>query len=315
MRLAHGKSGSLKKRFNSSLGFLTYWLAGLALVLVFGGLLVGQGMEQFQIRADEHLREEVRIIGAEEGVRCRLPVWNAALDCLKKVQPSMRMRISERRREYDDLVAQQTSAHWTALMGFTALLGLLVSAGGILLVFRTFEETKRTADEAMRAADVAEASRQAYVEAERGLVVVLAATGGPTNIETWAEAGSTIDYNASITVKNLGPAMARSTEIIYWICDTPGRTSGAGQQWVAHEILKTDQSKEFVWTFPDLAVAVPLFISGFLRYRTLSLTDCRTHFHIRIDREEVDEARTILKNKLDIKPGHWISDYRDPEDT
>ena len=69
----------------------------------------------------------------------------------------------ENARKEQDLVAQQTTAVWTFVMGCTAIIGMAISVVGVLLVWTTFRETKAANRIAMKAS--ARASRQASASA------------------------------------------------------------------------------------------------------------------------------------------------------
>ena len=71
-------------------------------------------------------------------------------NCIKKAVSEYRLKVRDNDREYRDLVAQQTSALWTGIMGIAALIGIALSALGVALVWTTFQETKRTNLIAMR---------------------------------------------------------------------------------------------------------------------------------------------------------------------
>ena len=70
--------------------------------------------------------------------------------CLASAVDEYALKTRDNQREYDDLVAQRTSALWASIMGVAALLGMLLSAVGVLLVWTTFQETKQTNQISMR---------------------------------------------------------------------------------------------------------------------------------------------------------------------
>lgn len=61
----------------------------------------------------------------------------------------------EGQRKEQDLAAQKVTAWWTKIMGVAALIGMALSAVGVWLVKTTFEETRRSADAAVRAVEAA----------------------------------------------------------------------------------------------------------------------------------------------------------------
>jgi hypothetical protein len=60
-------------------------------------------------------------------------------DCVSKANNEYR----ENERKEQDLVAQQTTAVWTFLMGGAAIVGMMLSALGVYLVYTTFDETRK----------------------------------------------------------------------------------------------------------------------------------------------------------------------------
>lgn len=65
-----------------------------------------------------------------------------------------------------DLKAQLVTSAWTKQMGIAAMVGMAVSIFGVGLVFVTFRETRRNADEARR-------SVEAFIDAERARIAVV----------------------------------------------------------------------------------------------------------------------------------------------
>jgi hypothetical protein len=66
-----------------------------------------------------------------------LPIFNQ-IDCIAKHEADAR----EYQRSEQDLVSQRVTALWTVLMGGAAIIGMMLSAVGIILVWTTFRETR-----------------------------------------------------------------------------------------------------------------------------------------------------------------------------
>ena len=130
----------------------------LALVILVYGLRV-------QIRYDEEAHREAQDYAKHAARQVFEPCRTVALakldECLSRAQTEYYIQRNDNRRDYADLVAQQRSALWTSIMGVTAIVGLTASIIGVWLVYATFRETRRTADEARRSAD-------AFIANERG---------------------------------------------------------------------------------------------------------------------------------------------------
>lgn len=84
---------------------------------------------------------------------CNVIPSGETADCIRKAVSEYRFKARDNQREYSDLVAQQTSSLWTAIMGMAALIGMILSAIGVALVWRTFRETKASNQIAQRAFD------------------------------------------------------------------------------------------------------------------------------------------------------------------
>lgn len=106
---------------------------------------------------------------------CEAAKANSKYDCLYSAEEEYR----EIERSERDLVAQETTAGWTFIMSAAALLGVLLSGGGVVLVWTTFGETRRT-NEITR--EIGEAQVRAYLsvvdatlvsDASREVVVVM----------------------------------------------------------------------------------------------------------------------------------------------
>ncbi len=69
-------------------------------------------------------------------------------DCVDQANEAAR----EGQRKEQDLAAQNVTAWWTKVMGFAALIGMVLSAVGVWLVKTTFEETRKSNQIALQAA-------------------------------------------------------------------------------------------------------------------------------------------------------------------
>jgi hypothetical protein len=70
---------------------------------------------------------------------CLMLVTSSQTDCIGKANNEHR----ENERKEQDLIAQQTTAIWTFLMGCAAIIGMALSALGVYLVWITFRETRK----------------------------------------------------------------------------------------------------------------------------------------------------------------------------
>lgn len=74
--------------------------------------------------------------------KCGVIANQAATDCAREINNAAR---AEQRQEYD-LAAQETTAIWTAVMGWVAAFGVALSGLGVYLIWTTFRETQRAAN-------------------------------------------------------------------------------------------------------------------------------------------------------------------------
>ena len=92
--------------------------------------------------SDQRSREHAKHANEQIAQACR-GVPNAQLvGCFAEARVRSELQKQQYRHDEADLVAQQTSALWTGVMGIAALIGMALSAVGVALVFFTFRETK-----------------------------------------------------------------------------------------------------------------------------------------------------------------------------
>jgi hypothetical protein len=76
------------------------------------------------------------------------PAYDACIRLPLESQPNCVANASgeyrENERKEQDLIAQQTTAVWTFLMGLAAIVGVAMSALGVYLVWTTFRETRKS---------------------------------------------------------------------------------------------------------------------------------------------------------------------------
>lgn len=119
-------------------------LAGLAIAaaLVFGVATINYGVSRdamYKRQADEHSRVNAAYTDNQIRLSC-FPLSSVReTECIQNEREEYRRD----RREELDLVAQRMSANWARLMGGAAVLGMVLSAIGIILVWITFRATKR----------------------------------------------------------------------------------------------------------------------------------------------------------------------------
>jgi hypothetical protein len=155
-------------RDDQSKGRLIIAAVGSAILLV-----VGLGAILFGLSKQAEYERTSYERSAEYAAYTYGPAYNACIrlpppdqkDCIAKAKQEW----SENTRGERDLVAQQVMSVWTFLMGCAAIVGMILSAVGVALVYSTFQETKRTADAAIDASEAtAESNRLAKVSFKAG---------------------------------------------------------------------------------------------------------------------------------------------------
>ena len=270
------------------------WAVGV-LGLALAAFSVGFGLsEQRRYFKEAHQAgsEYARYAADQAGQSCRVLADPEQSKCLTDAEREYEMKRRDNRRDYADLVAQQTSALWTSIMGVAAVTGMMLSVVGVWLVFATFRETRRTADEAWRGANEANLSRLSFIERERAhlnfnrasvslghpgrLSVILNFSNDGTGMaeidaaafewwegETWPDGG--LDFAEGLQVKIAG--------------DTNG-----------HLIVG-----------PSEPVRCPALLLGFVRYRTLTIEGCRAHFCLSIDASDTSHGEApYVATKIEL---------------
>lgn len=124
-------------------------IAGLALILA----LISAGLYyQAEYAHESNARADNYAKHASDQIEqaCVGIVRTEKAQCLRKAITEYRKQADDNRRDYNDLTAQRTSALWTQIMGIAALIGMGLSVVGVVLVWTTFRETKRSSDAAVK---------------------------------------------------------------------------------------------------------------------------------------------------------------------
>lgn len=151
-------------------GYRRYLVAVAGLALLVAGVWYGLSRQaEYEEQAANRHSDYARSASYQIEQVCPAGVPDPAT-CIEKAQSEYDLKDRDNEREYADLAAQQTSALWTSLMGVAALVGMFLSAVGIGLVWTTFRETKRTADAAFHANEIARISNERQLRAYVGVV-------------------------------------------------------------------------------------------------------------------------------------------------
>lgn len=163
-----------------------------------------------------------------------------------------------------DIASQQLWAGWLQTLG--GFLTLAAAAGAAIYARDAAKESRRSANEA-------EASHKSFIAGERGHLLFINSHAGET-------AGK---LEIILNLKNSGKSVAEIDGISYGYSGDglwPNALDlGEGLQVkISYDEMKSVSIKE---TMP---VQFPAIIAGYVRYSTLTLKDCRTHFILHLDR-------------------------------
>lgn len=173
----------------------------------------------------------------------------------------------ERERNERDLEAQLVTSAWTRGMGLAAIIAMVVGIAGVGLVYFTFQETRRTADEARR-------NVEAFMDAERARIHVV------TPEFSDLEDGEIPQLHLELKLANFGRSPCKVTKV----------------EWaVLEDIVWHHDFLEVGYSGRDLNVVIPPdtqphkvadlqipfgkpYVGGHVIYDTQFKSDCRTHF-------------------------------------
>ena len=175
-------------------------IVGIGILAFLGGWGLDR-QANYQKQAAERHAEYTADAANEMKQACRVTVAAEIKNCLLKAISEYRLKSRDNERDYSDLVAQQTSSLWTAIMGVAALIGMILSAIGVALVWITFRETKSSNEIAQKAFDYQ----------VRPWIKVRQEIGRPTFTD------SDISVTLEITCINVGSSPANRVSILSFI--------------------------------------------------------------------------------------------------
>lgn len=144
------RGGKPEAVVNGVIGLLAIAAAGLLVVLL------SEPSDRYERSASDHSDKYAHDAERQKATRCRIGSLSDRADCVNEANQSARAN----QRAEQELAAQQVAAWWTKVTGGVAVFGVVLSAFGVFLVWRTFRAT-REANEIAR--EVGEAQAMAYV--------------------------------------------------------------------------------------------------------------------------------------------------------
>jgi hypothetical protein len=145
---------------------VTNAFVGIAAIILSALVIVGLAWESsgYEREAADRAAHYARNAEGQIAARCRVRIARDHADCVEEAKQTAR----EYQRKEQDLAAQWVTAWWTKITGAAAVFGVILSAFGVFLVWRTF----RAAAEANQIArDTAKQQLRAYVMVDTATVV------------------------------------------------------------------------------------------------------------------------------------------------
>jgi hypothetical protein len=113
----------------------------IAAAIIFASVAAGIGV-LYQSRYDQdaanHIREYAKYSDQKIAEACRGVSEIELVHCFSDARIKSELEKRENQHNEADLIAQRRTALWTTIMGIAALIGMALSAAGVLLVWRTF---------------------------------------------------------------------------------------------------------------------------------------------------------------------------------
>lgn len=180
--------------------------------------------------------------------------------CINKANETAR---DQEREEYD-LEAQRITAAWTAAMGSAAIIGMFVGIVGVTLVWMTFQETRRSANESQRQADY-------FINNERPHLRVrpMSLSGKPSEMTIQAIA------------ENYGASPAILTDFVWCLSATdkfPGEREFERHSLTTYKASPKIEAGKHVNVGPIKGSMVPGFIGGRVRFSSRFSPDHEAFF-------------------------------------
>lgn len=180
------------------------WIAlGLLLLAVLIWLVWGFASQQTESRIRGEQSTDAHIEYAEDRIdeECLTLDGMALRDCIHQEIEASR----DHNRANQDLQAQQEMALFTKIMGATAVVGLVLGAGSVVLIFLTLSETQRMASDAREIG-------QAQVRAYMNLVV-----DGVEFRPVQNPDGSNLIIRFMCSIRNTGQSPASNVQVLFQI--------------------------------------------------------------------------------------------------
>jgi hypothetical protein len=256
------------------------------LALILGALFINSGLSRdavYQGQANTNTREYAAYTDQQIRQSCIRLIGDEKTNCIAKYQHERR----NNERNEQDLVAQRQSANWAYITGAAAVIGMVLSVIGVVLVWTTFDETRK-------ANKITKAQQRARVEASFKLTEGNRFTY-PRIALTGKNIGQTSAFNA-IMYSNFSPTLPVN----------PHSTTEAGN---AHSISASG-SANFAIAEPDPPNATHYYIYGRIEYDCIFGEQHISYFCVNIQPAIADPS---IPNRgplvaVPCRPANWPAD-------
>ena len=275
-----------------------YHPVGLAFALAFSaiaGLWLWSGASSqeasYKTEAQDRADDYAHAARTEAQNACIAAKAPQLAECVQNRTQDLR---PEQRQEYD-LEAQRIMAAWTRAMGIAAIIGMAVSILGVGLIFVTFQETRRAANEANRTANEAEKTRLAYVARERGH---LRFSRTHANIAADPPLGERL--TVWLVFENIGVSVAEIVSISFDIGDSVIWSDDIPEPERLFQIKIPNGTLDSASFKIAVPVSFPCVAWGFVGYTSVGPQIFRSHFAVKIERHvETLTQREIVAEKIE----------------
>ncbi|MGB7655423.1 MAG: hypothetical protein WBL74_08070 [Novosphingobium sp.] len=214
--------------------------AVLILITAAGGLYGLSKQVSYEQTAENHAQEYTRNAGEKANQACLTLPRSQQSQCLVDTKREQDDQGRDKHREYDDLVAQQTSALWTKIMGLAAITGMILSVVGVWLIYATFQETRA-------ANDIAKDDQRPWIDIEIVDVSMSSST-------------ETFDLTANIRIANRGQSPALNVESRARIAVSRGKDDSVQGEYfpegeytrITHNLLPSGTGEDIL--FPKIEI-------------------------------------------------------------
>jgi uncharacterized Tic20 family protein len=254
---------------------------GFVLALILGALFINSGLSRdsvYQRQADANTREYAAYTDQQIRQSCVRLIGDEKANCIAKYRQESRTN----ERNEQDLVAQRQSANWAYIMGAAAIIGMVLSVIGVVLVWTTFDETRR-------ANILSKAQQRARISLE-------------------FEVSQNIDpkfLNVVMSGCNIGHSAAFNCVIrVEMFPSLPNFSDLAGKPSVPRNIA-SNTCEQMTVMFVEPAKILGIFVVGKIEYDCIFGGNHTSYFCVRIIPSDLTQSNWIAMND---KPINWPAD-------